>query len=113
MAEGRVKRRLAVILAVSTEYPGLGFEPKKNWWRWRRGARGIRFRLSCILRAHLRLWARFEWYVATVRGSHRYLQLVCRRAGPGRHVRPLHPPLFHNPFNDEDALTVENMTMPT
>ena len=105
-------------IGFGAEYPGLGYWPKKQWWRWRPGARGIRVRLPGTLRVQYRLWAHYEWYVPSVVGRHRYLQFVVRRAnwiGRLRHrltywlyIRPF----FHNQFNDQDKWMVGDMETP-
>ena len=116
--DGKALTRDLVDIGFGAEFPGLGQWPKKNWWRWRPGARGIRFRLPCMLRVQYRLWEHYEWYIPTKQGYHRYVQFICRRAGPlGRlwhrikyalYIRPF----FHNQFNNQDAWMVENMTTP-
>ena len=100
------------------EYPGLGTWPKKNFWRWRPGARGIRIRLPGTLRVQYGKWAHYEWYVPTVEGHHRYLQFIVKRTGLlGRlwlnikyvcYIRPF----FHTRFNNQDAWMVEGMQTP-
>ena len=100
------------------EYPGLGSWPPRKWYKWRPGARGIRFRLPCTLRVQYAKWAHFEWYVPTERGYHRYLQFVHTRASGLKALfhrvkyRLYIRPFFHNQFNDQDAWMVENMTTP-
>lgn len=100
------------------EYPGLGYWPKKNFWRWRPGARGIRIRLPGTLRVQYGSWAHYEWYVPTVPGHHRYLQFIVRRANAlGRAWLRLKyffyiKPFFHIRFNNQDAWMVEGMQTP-
>ena len=100
------------------EYPGLGQWPRKRWWKWRPGARGIRFRLPGSLRVEYRVWAHFEWYVPTVEGHHRYLQFIVRRGdwfARLRHrikYRFYIRPFFHGQFNDQDKWMVGSMETP-
>lgn len=100
------------------EYPGLGHWPKKQFWRHRPGARGIRIRLPGTLRIQYPNWAHFEWYVPTVPGRHRYLQFIVKRTGLlGRLFLKLKyalyiRPFFHGQFNDQDAWMVELMETP-
>ena len=105
-------------LGFGGEFPGLGYWPAGKWWKWRRGARGIRFRLPGTLRVQYANWAHYEWYVPSRRGYHHYLQFICKRArGPAalwhrvKYACYIYP-FFHRQFNDQDAWMVENMTTP-
>lgn len=105
-------------IGYGAEYPGLGQWPKKQFWRWRPGARGIHVRLPGTLRVQYGNWAHYEWYVPTKEGHHRYLQFIVRRTHAlGRawlrlkyacYIRPF----FHVRFNDQDAWMVEGMRTP-
>ncbi|WP_405240785.1 Rieske 2Fe-2S domain-containing protein [Lentisalinibacter orientalis] len=100
------------------EYPGLGRWPKRNFWRWRPGARGIRIRLPGTLRVQYANWAHYEWYVPTTEGNHRYLQFIVKRTGGvgalwlkmkyALYIKPF----FHTQFNNQDAWMVEGMETP-
>lgn len=100
------------------EYPGLGYWPKKQFWRFSRGSRGIHIRLPGTLRIQYGHWAHYEWYVPTTERNHRYLQFIVKKAGfLGRlwlrfqyiiFIRPF----FHIQFNDQDAWMVEGMQTP-
>ena len=56
-------------LGFCADFPGLGAWPPQKWYKWRPGARGIKFRLPCTLRVAYRAWAHFEWYVPTEQGA--------------------------------------------
>jgi len=105
-------------IGYGAEYPGLGYWPKKQFWRHRPGARGIRIRLPGTLRIQYLNWAHFEWYVPTEPGRHRYLQFIVKRTGLlGKLLLKLKyrfyiRPFFHGQFNDQDAWMVELMETP-
>jgi phenylpropionate dioxygenase-like ring-hydroxylating dioxygenase large terminal subunit len=116
--DGKWLTRTLSDIGYGAEYPGLGFWPPKKWWKWRPGARGIRFRMPGMLRVQYGHWAHYEWYIPTAPGHHRYLQFICKRAtGPAAlwhrvKYRLYIRPFFHGQFNDQDAWMVENMTTP-
>ena len=105
-------------LGFCADFPGLGAWPPQKWYKWRPGARGIKFRLPCTLRVAYRAWAHFEWYVPTEQGHHRYLQFICKHARgiPALWHRIKYllyiRPFFHNQFNDQDAWMFEKMMTP-
>lgn len=100
------------------EFPGLGYWPKKQFWRHRPGSRGIRIRLPGTLRIQYANWAHYEWYVPTVPGHHRYLQFIVQKtSGLGKLLLRLKyafyiRPFFHGQFNSYDAWMVEGMQTP-
>ena len=117
-ADGVWLTRDLMELGFGGEFPGLGHWPPRRWWAWRRGARGISFRLPGTLCVHYPHWDHYEWYVPSRRGYHHYLQFICKRARGLRalwhrvkYAGYIHP-FFHRQFNDQDAWMVENMTTP-
>jgi hypothetical protein len=71
-----------------------------------------------LLRVDYGGWAHYEWYVPTVAGRHRYVQVAaCQVAGLdgvrfSLKYRLYTRWVFHGMFNDQDAAMVETMQIP-
>jgi hypothetical protein len=116
--EGGWITRSASNYAFQSDYPGLGLWPKMRSWKSTRFLSRASIRMPCALRIHLGNWVHFEWYVPTMAGHHRYVQVVVQHGNPL--IRALFRIrywaylrwLFHGEFNDQDALVVEMMSTP-
>lgn len=116
--EGGWITRSATNFAFQSDYPGLGRWPKMRSWRSTRFLSRASIRMPCSLRIDFGNWVHFEWYVPTVPGHHRYVQVVVQRGNPlmriwfriryWAYLRWL----FHGEFNDQDARVVEMMSTP-
>jgi len=116
--EGGWITRSATDFAFQSDYPGLGRWPKMWPWKSTRFLSRASIRMPCSLRIHLGKWIHFEWYVPTVPGHHRYIQVVVQHGNPVmrawfriRYWAYLRW-FFHGEFNDQDARVVEMMSTP-
>jgi phenylpropionate dioxygenase-like ring-hydroxylating dioxygenase large terminal subunit len=110
--------RKATAQAFQSDYPGLGTWPKMRPWKTSKILSRASIRLPGVLRIHFGEWIHFEWYVPTVPGRHRYVQLAVKNVrGIGAIFFKLRywtylRWLFHGAFNDQDARVVEMMQTP-
>lgn len=116
--DGKWITRIPSQVAMVADYPVVGRWPRNPWWK--RGGRGptTSIRLPGLLRVDYGEWAHYEWYVPTVEGRHRYVQVAAKRAGglPGLRFKLKYWAytrwIFHGQFNDQDAVMVETMEIP-
>jgi phenylpropionate dioxygenase-like ring-hydroxylating dioxygenase large terminal subunit len=116
--DGHWITRIPSNVAMVAEYPVVGQWPRNKWWK--RGGRGpsTSIRLPGLLRVDYGEWAHYEWYIPTVEGRHRYLQVAAKRVGglDGLRFRLNYwlytRWVFHGAFNDQDAAMVETMQIP-
>jgi phenylpropionate dioxygenase-like ring-hydroxylating dioxygenase large terminal subunit len=110
--------RIQTNVAMAAEYPVVGQWPRNPWWK--RGGRGptTSIRLPGLLRVDYGEWAHYEWYVPTVEGRHRYVQVAAAQVAGLDGARfslkySLYTRwIFHGMFNDQDAAMVETMQIP-
>lgn len=100
------------------DYPGLGRWPRYPWWRRVRGGPSSALRLPGVLRIGYSHLTHYEWYVPTVPGRHRYLQLLAtwERGWERLTFRTKYwlyrRWLFHVAFNNQDLWMVRLMETP-
>lgn len=116
-SEGWITRKSSAF-AFQSDYPGLGTWPEMRPWKNSKVLAKASIKLPGVLRIKFEEWTHFEWYVPTVTGEHRYIQVVLK------HTKGLDALLFrlrywayirwifHVEFNNQDARVVEMMQTP-